>query len=327
MLTAGRSARRRPDSEPSARAFWRRTVLAPLAVLSAFTSTACFGAPPERAEPSPESSPSAILEVFDVGGSGWEMSATDDHLWVQVGPPVDAVVRVEKATGEVTATIPGGSTVEADSEGLWVGCCDGVARIDPVSGEELLRAPGEGALALGEGFAWLYSQDGRLTKVHATTGAVEQAATIDPALCTDSKDLLIAFGYAWLACRHGVVVRMDLTAGTSSVLPTAGGTHTFAATGEDVWVTNEDANSVMRIDPDTADVVEIRGVGTGVGITVGDGYVWASDENGIAKIDPETNEVVDHIDLGTDQLFELVWDDGVIWATTTTDRVLEVDAR
>ncbi|MCR2764095.1 hypothetical protein NQ152_11325 [Microbacterium sp. zg.B48] len=306
---------------------WLRALLAPIAVLLAFASAACTGALPDESPPSPQSPSSAILEVFDVGGPGWEMSETDDHLWVEVGSPVDGIVRVEKSSGEATPIVPDGSAVEAGAEGLWVSCCGRLAKIDPLSGAELLRVPRAGTLALGEGFAWLYGLDGTLVKVDTTTGELQQAAAIDPELCADPKDLLIDFGFAWLACSRGVVVRMDLAAGTSSVLPTAGGTHTFAATDEDVWVTNEQAGSVMRIDPDSAEVTEIPGVGTGVGITAGGGFVWASDADGIAKIDPETNKVIDHIDLGTDQFFELVWDDGVIWTATTTARVLKVDAR
>jgi hypothetical protein len=151
-------------------------------------------------------------------------------------------------------------------------------------------------------------------------------SAIGPAQCETWKDLVVAFGSAWLACKEGKVVRIEIPSGKPTTITTGAGAHTFAVTNGAVWVTNYQADSVSRIDPTSGRVTLTNGAGSGVGITSGGGYVWAAAGNGIAKIDPETSSIVDMIDLGPGQCYELVWDDGIIWVSTRGSRVLKVDA-
>ena len=90
-------------------------------------------------------------------------------------------------------------------------------------------------------------------------------------------------------------------------------------------MTNYQAGIVSRIDPKSNQVTRIKGAGGGVGITVGGGYIWASADTGIAKIDPATNKIVSVVDLGFGEYYELVWDDGYIWASTRGPHVLKID--
>jgi YVTN family beta-propeller protein len=272
-----------------------------------------------------ESWPEAVVDVLDAGGAGWSMVKAGGDLWIQVDSPVDAIVRVDIETGRRSSAVPLGWKVSTGPEGLWAVCCDWLVRVDPVTGEELLRVPMGGQIALADGATWLLNDEG-LHGIDATSGEIGDPLVLDgESACAEPKDLAIAFDSAWLACREGAVVRVQLADGTTRTIPTAAGAHTFAVTDSGVWVTNYRANSVSRIDPATNAVTTIEDVGHGVGITTGDGYVWASTRTGIAKIDPVAAAIVGTIPLGSGEYYELVWDDGMIWVSTRGNRILKVD--
>ena len=90
-----------------------------------------------------------------------------------------------------------------------------------------------------------------------------------------------------------------------------------------MWITNYQANTVSRIDPATNTVVAtIEGVGSGVGITAGDGEIFASTRAGhISRIDPATNEARPVADLDG-WLYGLAYGDGELWATNVDSGVV-----
>ena len=273
----------------------------------------------------PMPTPAGLLGSLDAGGAGWSLAVTGGALWIQVDPPVDAIVRIDIATGTTTPAVPRGHKVKAGSEGLWIVGGGWLARVDPASARETLRVPMGGAFALDDGAVWLFNEVG-LHRIDATNGAIGKPIGPDLAtVCGDTKDMLIAFASAWVACKEGMVVRVDLASGDVTPVTTEAGAHTLATTDDAVWVTNYQAESVSRIDPATNEVTTIAGVGSGVGITVGDGHVWAATGTGIAKIDPQTATIVGTVLLGRGDYYDLVWDDGIIWTSTRGNRVLKVD--
>jgi hypothetical protein len=291
------------------------------------TEASPAGGPTTTPVPSttPTPPPAAIVGAFDAGGDGWAMTKAGGSLWIQVDAPVDAIVRVDVVTGSATPAVPLGWKPKSGPEGLWVVCCDWLARVDATTGQETKRIPMGGAFALADGAVWLFNDEG-LHRIDADTGATGDP--IGPNLstvCKASKDLTIAFESAWVACKEGKVVRVEISSGDVTTISTAPGAHTLAVTDDAVWVTNYQAGSVSRINPETNDVTTISGAGSGVGITTGGGFVWVASPNGIAKIDPTTSAIVEEIDLGRGEYYELVWDDGIIWASTETSRVLKVD--
>jgi hypothetical protein len=269
--------------------------------------------------------PAAIVDEFDVGGDGWAMTKAGGALWIQVDPPVDAIVRIDITTGATAPAVPLGWKPKSNGEGLWVVCCDWLARVDSATGMETLRVPMGGAFALADGAVWLFNDAG-LHRIDATTGTV--GVPVGPSLssvCSGPKDLVVAFESAWLACKEGHVVRMQVATGAYATIPTAAGTHTFTVIDNAIWVTNYQAGTVSRIDPEGNNVTMIQGAGSGVGITSGGGFVWAATPTGIAKIDPHTASIVGAVELGPGEYYELVWDDGIIWVSTRGSRVLKVD--
>jgi DNA-binding beta-propeller fold protein YncE len=278
------------------------------------------------ASPASPTAAGAVLATFDVGGDGWAMQATRDHLWIQVDEPVDSIVRVDKRTGEATPMVPHGHLPVAGPGELWVAGGDWLARIDPDTGTQSRRVALGGGFTLADGSGWLHPETGEVHRVDVTTGRVHQVAFVGPALCRSPKDIAMAFGVVWLSCKEGQVVQVPLDGAKPRVIPTGSGAHTFALTRDAVWVTNYLDGTTSRIDPRTRKVTTIPEVGRGVGITTGGGFVWTSDSMGIVKIDPQTRKVVGHLAVPPGAYYELVWDDGVIWASTRGSQVLKIDA-
>jgi hypothetical protein len=300
-----------------------------LVALSGCASSSASGAP--SGSPFAQATatgPVAIVGELDVGGDGWAMTKAGGALWIQVDPPVDAIVRVDVATGAAMPVISGGIDAKSGPEGLWVVCCNGIARVDPATGKLELKLELDGAFALAEGSVWTLSESG-LQEVDPQTGMAiggPVGSAISATLCGAWKDLVVAFGSAWLACKEGRVVRIEIPGGDVTTITTAAGAHTFAVSEDAVWVTNYQAGSVSRIDPQSGATTTISGAGSGVGIAYGAGYIWAAAEHGIAKIDPGTNAIVGLIELGWGEYYELVWDDGIIWASTRRSHVVKVDS-
>ena len=192
-----------------------------------------------------------------------------DSLWF--GNCADStIVRVDQATGEVTATIalPSGSgllsesSLAVDETGVWFltsGTELQLVQIDPETDEvaETYTAPtGTTAVRAGEGSLWLTrpSSD-EVVRVDPTTG--EEQATVE-------------------------------------VAPFS----TFLAVGEgSIWALGADTSEVSRIDPDTDTVSATIAVGDGAfnggDIAVGGGFVLARlADSLIAEIDPTTDQVV-----------------------------------
>jgi streptogramin lyase len=253
------------------------------------------------------------------------MTKSGGALWIQVDPPIDAIVRLDLATRSAMPAVSAGHKPESGPEGLWVLGGGWLARGDSDSGEEDLRIPMGGLFALAEGAGWLLNDEG-LHRIDVSTGTVGEPVPLDgSSACGSPKGLAVAFSSAWLACKEGHVVRIEIATGRTITIATGVGAHTLALTEDAVWVTNYEANTVSRIDASTNDVTTIDDVGHGVGITSGGGWVWASTFTGIARIDPATATIVEEVFLGAGEYYELVWDDGIIWVSTRGNRVFKVD--
>src|SRR5215218_3228889 len=85
----------------------------------------------------PTPPPAAIVGAFDAGGDGWAMTKAGGSLWIQVDPPVDAIVRVDVVTGSGTPAVPLGWKAKSGAEGLWVVCCNWLAQVNPTTGQEM----------------------------------------------------------------------------------------------------------------------------------------------------------------------------------------------
>jgi peptide/nickel transport system substrate-binding protein len=95
-----------------------------------------------------------------------------------------------------------------------------------------------------------------------------------------------------------------------------------AASTDDVWVTNPDAGTVTRIEPEGQDVHDPIRVGQNpTGIAIGEDVVWVVESGGpsVSRISPDTNAVVgDAIGVGNGPSGVAVGE-GAVWVTNRFD--------
>jgi YVTN family beta-propeller protein len=88
---------------------------------------------------------------------------------------------------------------------------------------------------------------------------------------------------------------------TIAVVPVGDRPFRIAATGDAVWVTNDEGNSVSHIDPATNEVLDTFDVGgepVGVAATADAVWVAVYDQDTLLRLDPTTGEVVAPITVG-----------------------------
>jgi YVTN family beta-propeller protein len=100
------------------------------------------------------------------------------------------------------------------------------------------------------------------------------------------------------------------------------GPGSVAASGDAVWVTNPDLDTVTRIDPDEQEVRDSIPVGENpTGIAVGFDAVWVvnSGERSVSRISPQTNTVVgEAIEVGNGPT-GIAAGEGAVWVTNRFD--------
>jgi ABC-type transport system substrate-binding protein/class 3 adenylate cyclase/streptogramin lyase len=106
-----------------------------------------------------------------------------------------------------------------------------------------------------------------------------------------------------------------------STLELEGRPGSIAASAQDVWLTNPDADTVTRIDPVEQAIVDTIPVGKGpTAIAVGEGSVWVVESGGpsVARISPDTGEVVETIDVGNGPT-DVAVGEGAVWVSNRFD--------
>jgi len=224
-------------------------------------------------------------------------------------PPPNTVARIDSGTGEVSTTLPVGSDptgVAIGEDGdVWV-INEGdstVNRIDPESGEVTSAKSTLGiptGIAAGEGAVWITngfgSQSGtQVVMVDPTNDSVEVAFPSD-----NARAIVLAFGSIWLAdADRDRVLRYDpedLSA-QPTVMPVddnevADSAPRSLAVGngaaEGIWVVNELGDAVIRIDPETNEVVDRIQVETPTAVAADDSGVWVTSEtlDRVHRFDP-----------------------------------------
>lgn len=253
-----------------------------------------------------------------LGAPAWSAKAAGGGIWIQVDPPIDQLVRVDTASGEVSAGVDGGRGLGTDGESVWVARGPaGVAQLDPATAEVLMEIPADASyVAVGGGSVWTTS-DVAIERWDAATGA--QLASI-PAEVAEFTELLYAHDALWVTAKaDGLLLRVDPVSNTvAATIETGSGAHGIAADAEAVWVTNYRANTVSRVDPSTNSVAAtVDGVGSGVGIAAGSDAIWVSTQGtGISRIDPTTNEATVVIELPFEWNYGLAVDAGMLWVTS-----------
>ena len=312
----GALVRQKPKRKPKTSR--RRTLIA--AVVAAFALLAVAG----------------ILLLTQEGGTG------------DVVPPPNSVARIDASTNALDDAIevgddPTGVAIGEDGD-IWVINQDDstVSRIDQETGELATTESTLGiptGVATGEGAVWITngfgSQSGpQVVMLDPTDDSVDIAFASD-----NAKAIVVAFDGIWLAdAERDRVLRYD--PGNPPAEPTeipmdddeiAHAAPRFLAVGGDaangIWVVNELGGTVMRIDPDTNEVVDRLTVDSPTAVAADDGGVWVTSEanDRVQRFDPMdsttlvTLDAVDRIPDGPTAI--AIGADGV-WVASDLEPVL-----
>jgi class 3 adenylate cyclase/streptogramin lyase len=212
-----------------------------------------------------------------------------------------------------------------------------IGRIDPVSGD-ITAAVETGtpptAVAGGSGSIWVASEDTQtLTRIDPETGRT------GPTVATQGSPTSVVVdenGTVWVLNQfQATVVRIEPARGAvEDSVGLESGTKDIAAGEGAIWVVNEGARGLTRIDPHdpqtniVASVLAVESFDSAPGaVATGNGFVWVVAGPTVLKFDPRTGEVVGE---ATTRFIgrEVAFGEGFVWvAHTADDRISKIDPR
>jgi YVTN family beta-propeller protein len=300
--------------------------------------------PPRRSEPatsSPQRSRStrtrrlsiaggAVLLVAAIAAASVEL-AGGGVIEVRARP--NSIAAIDIHTNRVTATVPVGarpSAIAFGSGSLWVANLDDqtISRVDPSTGQTLrtipVSNPPTGIAAAGDD-VWVVDSNPTqnfvsLDRIDAGFDAIDHTVRIGNVV-PDSPGAVAALGAAvWVAPSSGELTRVDRGTGrvVQEVDPNSGPS-AVAIGRSTVWVTDNEANNVTRVD--STGLVSSIAVGhSPSGIAVGEGGVWVADtfDDAVVRIDPSTSAVTTTIPVG-DAPTGVTTGGGSVWVTNSGD--------
>lgn len=326
-LQATEAAERRASIEPTTRR--RRRWLAPAlsagVVLAAVGVAAVVpqdeepGARGDDARPAPESfvqvdrTGEILAEIeapVDQRGRPGLQRGTPDHpmvvgmggvwalrsyRWLYLADPSTGSVR-RVVTLEMPASFS--VNVAAGLDEIWVVYDQGLIELDPATQEQhvVLDLPSEDTpassdLAIGEGYVWVVTTQGRLVRY-------DPSARRSREIRVGGSPDAIEFGHGsvWIGDAFaGNVTRIDATSlKRDAVIDVPQGVDNIVV-GADVWVLSRALQALTRIDPTTSRAGPSVPVGDApTGLTAGDGAIWVGDEDGvIRRVDEATRQVTE----------------------------------
>lgn len=251
----------------------------------------------------------------------------------------NSLAAIDTRSNRVIAAVPLGARpggVAFGSGSLWVANFDDqtVSRIDPGTLRTLRTIPLGGpptGIATSAHGVWVVEANlnpgtnprtssvvvGRVDPEFNTPGPSVQIGNVIPS----GPGAIAAQGNSvWVAPSTGLLTRLDATTGTRTGRLDPNATPAGVAIGAGaVWLTDDEAANVVRVDP-TGLVTPIA-VGNGPGaITVGAGGVWVVDslDDSVVRVDPSRRAVTETIRVGRSPAGVAVGA-GSIWVANSGD--------
>lgn len=231
-----------------------------------------------------------------------DVVAAFDRVWIA---DLDAgqLLGVDPSTSHIENRVRGlkwPCGVQAVDGAIWLAVDDGLARVDPQSGQKTIVKLADGAFP-GSGtplWAVLY-HSGKLVRVDTESNTVRLTVPPPPNRPTEAAVPANGFGSLWVAGATSVYRLDPQTGKVQAEIPTAlesssaPGTPAppsrFLVTPSGVWLTSYEAGAVERIDPSKNEVVYGAKLGLNPnGITQGFGAIWVADtgEGRLYRLDP-----------------------------------------
>ncbi|MGZ8708498.1 MAG: protein kinase domain-containing protein [Gaiellaceae bacterium] len=245
-----------------------------------------------------------LTAVAPVGNAPTEVAVSDDWVWVlNANDGTGTISRLDARTRQRVSTFSvGGSprTIAAAFDSLWVGTSEGrVFRVDPStdlveSSWTLPNAGASDAFAFDQGAGWL-----AVGPSAVWAGSSRAISRIDPVTGrlrprTSPVWGPMAFGFGSLWVLGTKLERLSpVTMRREATVQLPGGFVRVATGLGSVWVSDDEGDAVLRVDPQEDAISRTYDVGgSPFGLAIGRAAVWVAIDSGTAAhIDPGTNAV------------------------------------
>jgi YVTN family beta-propeller protein len=274
-----------------------------------------------------------VAGLLLAGGIAAAMAALPGGSAPVMRAEANSLAAIDIATNRVTETVPVGARPGAIAFGLgslWVANLDDqtVSRVDPATfttQQSIGLADPPTGIAVAGGAAWVVESDASATTVTVSRidpqfDAIEGARRIGNVVPGAPAAIAAGAGELWVAPNTGPLAELDPRTDrlVSQLNPNALPTGLAVGAGA-VWMTDNEADNVIRVDP--SGVVTPVPVGNGPnGIAVGDGGIWVADtgDDAVVRVDPATNAVTTTIPVGQAPTGVAVGA-GSVWVTDSDD--------
>jgi streptogramin lyase len=250
------------------------------------------------------------------------------------GPDQANVVRIDPATGKVTARIgigTGGDSLAIGTDAVWsLDVLGQLRRIDPAT-NRVTATYGTGEILYPETLTaagdslWVVGLNGtELLRIDQATGQVTQR--VPHGTTSFGHHLGVGAGAVWVASDNDdPVSRVDVATGAATTIPatTDGG---IVVDNDGVWLGGRQS-TLVRYDPASGRVVATLKVGgLNSAVTSSAGSVWVADDAGnrLLRVDPAKGRAVAVLTLGQGGDRDLAAAGGAVWLAEGNE-VLRID--
>jgi streptogramin lyase len=220
--------------------------------------------------------------------------------------------------------------IEMGLGSVWLQRLPVALKVDPEDGSHSpirgLEGEPPSAIAVGAEVLWVAGR--LLFEVDPATGRVRDEAIgyLPGDLLFPAADVVEAFGRVWLVSSDGSVVVVEPATGDAEAFEIGDTPERLVAGTDAVWVLDDTAGTVWRLDPSTAEVVDrVALSGSHDEATSGGGFVWVLD-TGVGILTPISEGdggVRPGIDVGADAS-DVAFGLGSVWVASGGE-VLEID--
>jgi glutamine cyclotransferase len=243
--------------------------------------------------------PSTTMTV-NLDGETNGVTVCAGSVWVAGGHGIDAIVRVDPASGDVGGAIEDGFNLACLDGEPWAAV--GGVEIRHVHADTLETVASVPVrtyyVGIGAGSIWAPSGP---DVVRIDPKTAEVVATIPIHKYLDVTEVEGNDDAVWATVKSAdMVYRIDPSTNTVvTEIPAGAFAHGILVQPEAVWISNAHEDTVTRIDPSTNEALFVDGPGSGVGLAEGNQFVWSSSRDGdLFRIDPATSQAVSLVHVG-----------------------------
>ena len=243
-------------------------------------------------------------------------------VWVAGGLGIDAIVRIDPASGDVVGSIDDGFNLACLDGEPWaaVGGAE-IRHVNPKTMKTMASVPvSTYYVGVGAGSVWAPSGP---DVVRIDPETAEVVATIPIHKYLDVTEVEGNGDAVWATVKEAdMVYRIDPTTNTVvAEIPAGAFAHGILVQPEAVWISNAHEDTVTRIDPSTNEALFVDGPGSGVGLGEGSKSVWSSSRDGdLFRIDPTTSQAVSLVHVGG-WPYGIAATDTTLWVSDGLDSV------